>query len=87
MFSEFTPFTLIALTACVVLASYVQNLTGFALGLIFLGLVSVFHLLPISVAGNAITLMTLVQSALYLREHLLTPKCIKVTPRSPTGAL
>ena len=57
---------------CIALASYVQNLTGFAFGLIFLALVGVFDLVPIAVAANAVTLITLSQTFIYFREYPLT---------------
>jgi len=57
---------------CIVLASYVQNLTGFAFGLIFLALVGIFDLIPIKVAANAVTLITLSQTFIYFREYPLT---------------
>jgi hypothetical protein len=57
---------------CITLASYVQSLTGFAFGLIFLALVGVFDLIPVEVAANAVTLITLSQTFFYFREYPLT---------------
>jgi hypothetical protein len=57
---------------CITLASYVQSLTGFAFGLIFLALVGVFDLIPVGVAANAVTLITLSQTYIYFREYPLT---------------
>jgi uncharacterized membrane protein YfcA len=57
---------------CIALAAYVQNLTGFAFGLIFLALVGVFDLIPMDVAANAVTLITLSQAFIYFREYPLT---------------
>jgi hypothetical protein len=57
---------------CIALAAYVQNLTGFAFGLIFLALVGVFDLIPMAVAANAVTLITLSQAFIYFREYPLT---------------
>lgn len=57
---------------CIALASYVQCLTGFAFGLIFLALVGVFDLIPVEVAANAVSLITLSQTLLYFRETPLT---------------
>ena len=45
IFSDLSMAT-VGIMLCVAVASYVQNLTGFGLGLIFLGLVSTFHLMP-----------------------------------------
>lgn len=61
-------------------ASYVQNLTGFAFGLVFLAVVGVFDLLPIADAANAVTLITLTQTAIYFREYPLTPDWRVVRP-------
>lgn len=69
--SVFTLSTLWVLL-CITLASYVQNLTGFAFGLIFLALIGVFDLIPIGVAANAVTLITLIQTFIYFREFPLT---------------
>ena len=57
---------------CITLASYVQSLTGFAFGLIFLALVGVLDLIPMEVAANAVTLITLSQTLFYFREYPLT---------------
>jgi hypothetical protein len=57
---------------CIALASYVQNLTGFAFGLIFLALVGVFDLIQMEVAANAVTFITLIQTFIYFREYPLT---------------
>src|SRR3990167_10767439 len=57
---------------CITLASYVQTLTGFAFGLIFLALVGVFDLIPVGVAANAVTLITLSQTVIHFREYPLT---------------
>lgn len=61
-------------------ASYVQNLTGFAFGLVFLAVVGVFDLLPIADAANAVTLITLTQTWIYFREYPLTPEWRVVRP-------
>lgn len=50
-------------------ALYVQNLTGFAFSLLFLGFVGVFDLLSIPVAANAATIITLVQAAFFFRQE------------------
>jgi len=62
----------IGVLLCVTLASYVQSLTGFAFGLIFLALVGVFDLIPVDVAADAVTLITLGQTFIYFREYPLT---------------
>lgn len=45
--------------ACVALATFVQSLTGFAFGLVLLGLVAMLHLAPLAVAANVVTVMVL----------------------------
>lgn len=65
---------------CIALASYVQNLTGFAFGLIFLALVGVFDLIPIKVAANGVTLITLCQTFIYFSEYPLTEEWRVIRP-------
>jgi uncharacterized membrane protein YfcA len=54
---------------CVAVATCIQNLTGFAFGLILLGLVSVFGLVPVVDAANAATVLTLVNAVSYFRVN------------------
>jgi uncharacterized protein len=65
---------------CVAFAAYVQTLTGFAFGLIFLALVGMFDLIPIATAANAVTLITLSQTLIYFREFPITPEWRIVRP-------
>jgi uncharacterized membrane protein YfcA len=60
----------VAFIACVALASYVQNLTGFALGLVLLGLVGLLHLAPLPDVTNAVSILALLNAALLLRAGL-----------------
>ncbi|MEJ7930069.1 sulfite exporter TauE/SafE family protein [Ramlibacter sp. AN1015] len=69
MYSEASLAGYVAFIACVVLATVVQNLTGFALGLILLGLVALFELVPVAEAANAATVLTLVNALVYFRSH------------------
>lgn len=64
----------------VAVASYVQNLTGFAFGLVFLAVIGIFDLLPIADAANAVTLITLTQTWIYFRTYPLTPEWRVVKP-------
>jgi uncharacterized protein len=57
---------LLALLACVVLASIVQHLTAFAFGLVLLGLVAVFDIVPIADATNASMVLALANSVAFL---------------------
>ncbi|MDO8770078.1 MAG: sulfite exporter TauE/SafE family protein [Burkholderiaceae bacterium] len=68
----------VLLGMCVAL--YVQNLTGFAFSLLFLGFVGVFDLMPISVAANAATIIALVQTAFFLRQEGLGSEWKVVRP-------
>lgn len=55
----------------VALATAVQNLTGFAFGLVLLGLVGLLQLVPLVDASNAATVLTLVNAASFFRLHRL----------------
>lgn len=70
----------IAFVGCVAIATYVQNLTGFAFGLILLGLVSVLRLASVPDAANAATLLTLANTVSYLRLNPLKPQWRVVKP-------
>ncbi|MFS2053664.1 sulfite exporter TauE/SafE family protein [Variovorax sp. Varisp41] len=59
----------LAFMACVALATYAQNLTGFAFSLILLGLVSVFHIASVSDAANAATVLSLINAWTYFRAR------------------
>ena len=55
--------------ACVGLATYAQNLTGFAFSLILLGLVSVFDIASVNDAANAATVLSLINAWTYFRAR------------------
>jgi uncharacterized membrane protein YfcA len=65
---------------CVAIATCIQNLTGFAFGLILLGLVSMLDLASVPDAANASTVLTLVNAASYFRWHRLRPEWRIVRP-------
>ena len=65
---------------CVAIATCIQNLTGFAFGLILLGLVSVLDLVSVADAANASTVLTLVNAVSYFRWHRLRPEWRIVRP-------
>lgn len=67
IFSEAGP--VLAFMACVALATYAQNLTGFAFSLILLGLVSVFHTASVSDTANAATVLSLINAWTYFRAR------------------
>lgn len=54
--------------ACVAVATCAQSLTGFAFGLILLGLVEVLQLAPLADAANVASILTLVQAAVVLKS-------------------
>ena len=73
LFSLIGPGSLLAFIACVAVASYAQNLTGFAFSLILLGLLAVLRIVPIADASNAATLLTLFNAWSYVRLHKPKP--------------
>jgi hypothetical protein len=54
----------------VAFAVYAQNLTGFALALILLGLIGVTNLVPLTDAVNAVTVLILVNACTFLYRRL-----------------
>jgi len=63
---------------CVATATFTQSLTGFAFGLVLLGLVAVFHLAPLPVAANVVTVMVLANAALLVRGLPALPRRLLV---------
>lgn len=57
----------VAFLLCVVLASSLQNITGFALALILLGLTGLFDLAPLADVANVATVLSLANAAIQLR--------------------
>lgn len=55
------------------LATFCQNLTGFAFGLIFVGIAGATHLLSIEDAANIACLLGIVNGVVYLRAHRVRP--------------
>lgn len=66
--------------ACAALAAVTQNLTGFAFGLVLLGLVGLFDLVPLADAANASSLLTLVHAAVHFGRNPLTPQWRLMSP-------
>lgn len=75
-----TLLTWLYVASCMALATYVQALTGFAFSLLFIGLVSTFDLVPMNEATNAISVITLVQTAAFFRDHPLHPGWERIKP-------
>ncbi|QDD65981.1 sulfite exporter TauE/SafE family protein [Herbaspirillum seropedicae] len=61
---------------CVALATFVQSLTGFAFGLVLLGLVAMLHLAPLAVAANVVTVMVLANAAVIVRGAPGLPRAL-----------
>lgn len=55
--------------AFVGVAVYAQNLTGFALGLVLLGLVGLTDLIPLADAANAVSVLTMTNACLFLYKR------------------
>lgn len=51
---------------CAVVAGYVQNLTGFAFGLILLGMVGLMAIAPITDVANVVSVLALVNAAMFI---------------------
>lgn len=69
----------------VALASLCQNLTGFAFGLIFVGVAGALQLMSIADAANVACLLSLVNGAVYLRSHPFAPRWDVLKPLAITS--
>lgn len=63
------PIVLFALLGIFFLGSYIQTVTGFAFGLIVMGLTSVLGLIPLDVAAFITSALSLMNTGLALRGH------------------
>ena len=75
------------LIGVVVVASACQNLTGFAFGLIFVGMAGALHLMPIGDAANVAGLLSLVNGVVYLRSHPFQPRWDLLKPMLISSSL
>ncbi len=66
--------------ALVALASFCQNLTGFAFGLIFVGVAGATHLMSIADAANVACLLSIVNGVSYMRAYRFTPNWPMLRP-------
>lgn len=66
-----TVLTWLYVASCMLVATYVQALTGFAFSLLFIALISTFDLVPLEEATNAISVITLIQTAVFFRANPL----------------
>ena len=78
----------------VALAAYAQNLTGFALALLVLGMVGVTDLVPLTDAANAVTVMALTSTCTFLyrrwpvrMERSLWPAIVSSIPTAVAGTI
>ncbi|MFA7679856.1 MAG: TSUP family transporter [Pigmentiphaga sp.] len=87
MFSLPVIYTHLGFMAIVAISVYAQNVTGFALALVLLGLVGLLDLVPLPDAANAVTVLGIVNAAvfLYRRRPLNIEPAIK--PAIVTGLL
>lgn len=67
------PATSLLFLLCVAIATYVQTLTGFAFGLVLLGLVATFNLASVADAANIATVLTLVNAVAFFRAERQPP--------------
>lgn len=68
LLAEFPLASVAAFAVCVALATFAQNLTGFAFGLILLGLTASFHVASVADAANAAMVLTLVNAWVSFRS-------------------
>jgi uncharacterized protein len=72
---------------CVAVATVAQTLTGFAFGLVLLGLVAMFDLASVADAANASMVLTLVNACTYLRHQATPPPLKLMAPTLATSLL
>lgn len=82
-----TLLTWLYVASCMAFATYVQSLTGFAFSLLFLGLISTFDLVPLEEATNAISVITLIQTAAFFRTHPLESCWRRIRPAIAPSAI
>lgn len=88
------PSVLIAFLAAVGVGAYVQTVAGFALGLIVMGSVTIFHLVPVAFTAVVISIISLFNTllTLYRRHHHIERRtaalaCIGMLPAIVAGVL
>ena len=62
-----TPLAALLFLACAALATFVQTLTGFAMGLVLLGLVGAFHVVGLPDAANVSSVLSIANAWIVLR--------------------
>ena len=71
---------IVFLMALVALASFCQNLTGFAFGLIFVGVAGATQLMPIADAANVACLLSIINGISYMRAYRFEPDWVMLKP-------
>lgn len=66
-------------------ASFCQNLTGFAFALIFVGAAGALHFMPIADAANVASVLSLINGVVYLRSHSAPPRWDLLRPLLISG--
>ncbi len=66
-------------------ASFCQNLTGFAFALIFVGAAGALALMPIADAANIASILSAVNGFIYLRNHPFEPRWDLLRPMLASG--
>lgn len=64
------PLTLFALAALAFVASYVQSVAGFAMGMMMMAVGGGFGLVPIAILAAVVSLLSLVNVIISVRQHL-----------------
>ncbi|WP_313082761.1 sulfite exporter TauE/SafE family protein [Pulveribacter sp.] len=80
---DLTAYAQMALLAAV--ASFCQNLTGFAFALIFVGAAGALSLMPIQDAANVASVLSAVNGLVYLRSHPAAPRWDLLRPMVVSG--
>lgn len=81
------PETLLVLLACVAVATVIQNLTAFAFGLVFLGLVELLQVAPMADAINTSMMLALVNSIAFFWGDREPPPWKEVAPVVATSVV
>jgi uncharacterized protein len=87
LWHDLSPATILAFAACVALATVVQNLTGFALGLIMLGFVAMLQLVPLADAANASMVLALINALVFFRASRNEPPWRFMRPAWVSGLI
>ena len=73
--------------ACVAVATFAQNLTGFAFAMILLGVTSVFDVASVADSANASMILTMFNTWTYFRLYKVRPPWALMRPALVAGAV